>query len=96
MTARQGNTPRRTFKLVKWGLGYALIMAVPGAIIGFISGLFNAHISIAVASGIVFFLLYPAWRRKRGPGADIITYYLAMCGGIGVGVSCYLVGTYTT
>jgi hypothetical protein len=95
MTAQRQTGWRRLFKVMGWGLGYALVMAVPGAILGFIGGLFNAYVSIAVASGIVFFLLYPAWRRKRGPGTDIITYFLAMSGGVGLGVSCYLVGAYT-
>lgn len=86
---------RRILKTATWGLGYAAILAVPGAVIGFVSGLFRAYIIAAVASGMTFFLLYPAWRRVRGPGADFVTYFLALCGAIGVGVSCYLVGAYT-
>ncbi len=85
----------RIWKVTGWGLGYATIMALPGAVLGFITGRFGAHNVAAVAAGVAFFLLYPAWRRARGPGPDATTYFLAFCGAAGAGVACYLVGTYT-
>ncbi|HEY51207.1 MAG TPA: hypothetical protein G4O20_05315 [Dehalococcoidia bacterium] len=86
---------RRILKLVLWGFGYLVILAIPGAIIGFVTGFFSYHRIAAVAGGVLFFILYPASRRKWGPGLDDITLLMAFCGSIGVGLSCYIVGSLT-
>jgi|GEM_PF-2347855 len=86
---------RRILKLALWGLGYFLILAIPGAIIGFITGFFDYHRIAAVACGVLFFILYPASRKKWGPDWDDITLLMAFCGSIGIGLSCYIVGSLT-
>jgi len=83
---------KRILKLVGWGLGYIAILAIPGAIIGLITGLLGYHRIAAVAGGILFFIAYPASRKKWGPGFDDITLLMAFCGAAGFGVACYMVG----
>lgn len=87
---------RRILKLVWWGFGYFAVLAVSGGLIGFVTGLFGYHRIAAVAGGTLFFIIYPASRKKWGPGLDNITLLMAFCGGIGFGLACYLVGSFTT
>jgi hypothetical protein len=95
MRLEQQSLHRRIMKLVLWGLGYLVVLAIPGAIIGFATGFFNAHRIAAIVAGVLFFILYPASRRKWGPGWDNITLLLTLCGSIGIGLSCYIVGSLT-
>lgn len=69
-----------------------LIGAIPGAIIGAITGLFHFHIVAAVIWGLLFFIIYPRSRRTRGGQVDALTYFIALCGGIGGGLACYFIG----
>ena len=75
-----------------FGVGFALMAAIPGAIIGAITGLFDFHTIAAIVGGIFFFITYPRSRRRRGSQVDTLTYFLALCGGIGGGLACYFVG----
>jgi len=75
-----------------FGLGFALMGAIPGAIIGAITGLFGFHIIAAIVGGIFFFITYPRSRIRWGSQPDALTYFLALCGAVGGGLACYFVG----
>lgn len=75
-----------------FGVGFALMAAIPGAIIGAITGLFNFHMIAAIVGGILFFITYPRSRRRWGSQPDTLTYFLALCGAVGGGLACYFVG----
>ena len=67
--------------------------AIPGALIGLITGLFGFHLIAAIVGGILFFFTYPLSRRRWGSKPDALTYFLALCGAVGGGVACYYVGS---
>jgi hypothetical protein len=73
-------------------LGFALMGAIPGAIIGAITGLFGFQLIAAIVGGILFFLTYPRSRRRWGSRPDALTYLLALFGAVGGGLACYFVG----
>jgi len=76
-----------------FGVGFAIMAAIPGALIGLVTGFFGFHLIAAIAGGVIFFLTYPRSRRRWGANPDALTYFLALCGGVGGGFSCYFVGT---
>ncbi len=74
-------------------LGFAIMGAIPGALIGLVTGFFGFHLIAAIFSGIFFFITYPRSRRRWGSQVDAFTYFLALCGAVGGGLACYFVGT---
>ena len=74
------------------GIGFAIMAAIPGALIGLITGLFHFNLVAAIVGGLLFFIIYPRFRRNRGGQIDALSYFLALCGGIGEGLSCYFIG----
>ena len=74
-------------------LGFAIMAAIPGALIGLITGLFGVHLIAAIVGGIFFFITYPRSRRRWGSEPDALTYFLALCGAVGGGFACYFVGS---
>lgn len=74
-------------------LGFAVMAAIPGALIGLITGLFGFHLIAAIVGGILFFLTYPRSRRRWGSQPDALTYFLALFGAVGGGFACYFVGS---
>ncbi len=75
------------------GLGFAIMAAIPGAIIGLITGFFGFHLIAAIIGGILFFITYPRSRIRWGSAPDALTYFNALCGAIGGGLACYFVGS---
>ncbi len=47
-----------------FGLSFAVMAAIPGALIGLITGLFGFHLIAGIIGGIFFFITYPAQRRR--------------------------------
>ena len=76
---------------ISW-LAFALMAAIPGALIGLITGLFGFHLIAAIVGGIFFFITYPAQRRRQGLQVDSLTYFNALFGAVGGGFTCYFVG----
>lgn len=74
-------------------LSFAVMAAIPGAIIGLITGLFGFHLIAAIVGGILFFITYPRSRRRWGSEPDALTYFLTLCGAVGGGFACYFVGS---
>jgi len=74
------------------GIGFAIMTAIPGALVGLVTGLLGFHKIAAIAGGIIFFITYPLQRRKKGLVTDEATYFFALCGGIGGGLACCFVG----
>ena len=74
------------------GLGFAIMAAIPGALIGVITGFFGFHLIAAIIGGIFFFITYPRSRIRWGSAPNALTYFLALCGGVGGGLACYFVG----
>lgn len=74
-------------------LGFAIMAAIPGALIGLVTGLFGFHLIAAIVGGIFFFITYPRSRRRWGAKPDLLTYFLALCGAFGGGLACYFVGS---
>jgi len=74
------------------GIAFAIMVAIPGALIGLITGLFGFHLIASIIGGIFFFITYPRSRRRWGSGPDALTYFFALCGGVGGGLACYFVG----
>lgn len=83
---------RRILLTVGGGVAFAIMAAIPGALIGLITGFFGFHKIAAIAGGIIFFITYPPSRRRWGAKPDALTYFFALCGGIGGGLACYFVG----
>lgn len=83
---------KKTLLIPLSGIVFAIIAAIPGALIGLITGLFHFNLIAAIAGGLLFFIVYPLFRRNRGGQVDALSYFLALCGGIGGGLSCYFVG----
>lgn len=75
------------------GIGFALMAAVPGALIGLITGLFGFHLIAGIIGGIFFLMTYPRSRRRWGSQVDALTYFFALCGAVGGGLTCYFVGS---
>ena len=74
------------------GLGFAAMMAIPGALVGLVTGFFGFHAIAGAAGGMIFFIHYPIQRRQKGLETDALSYFYALCGGTGGGLACYLVG----
>ena len=74
------------------GLGFAIMAAILGALIGVITGFFGFHLIAAIIGGIFFFITYPRSRIRWGSAPNALTYFLALCGGVGGGLACYFVG----
>jgi len=74
------------------GIVFVIMTAIPGALVGLVTGLLGFHKFAAIAGGIIFFITYPLQRRLKGLVTDALTYFLALCGGIGGGLACYFVG----
>ena len=74
-------------------LGFAIMAAIPGAIIGLITGLFGFQLIAAIVGGVLFFFTYPRSRRRWGSEPDALTYFLALFGAVGGGFACYFVGS---
>ncbi len=73
-------------------IAFPLMGAIPGAIIGLITGLFGFHLIAAIVIGIFIFITYPRSRRRWGSEPDLLTYFFALCGAAGGGFACYFVG----
>jgi hypothetical protein len=71
---------------------FAVIAAIPGVLTGIITGLFHFNLIAAIVGGLLFFIVYPRFRKNRGGQVDALSYFLALCGGIGGGLACYFVG----
>lgn len=91
--AKQRRDKRKILLLPVFGLGFAIMGAIPGALIGFITGLFGFHLIAGIVGGIFFFITYPPSRRRRGSQVDALTYFLALCGAVGGGLACYFIGS---
>ncbi|MBA7678004.1 hypothetical protein ES703_86271 [subsurface metagenome] len=83
---------RKILLLPLGGVGFAVLAAIPGALIGLITGLFGVHHIAAIVVGVFFFITYPPSRRRFGAEPDAITYFFALCGGAGSGLATYFVG----
>ena len=84
---------KKIFIILLGPLGFAIMAAIPGALIGLITGFFGFHLIAAIVGGIFFFITYPRSRRRWGSKVDALTYLLALCGAVGGGLTCYFVGT---
>jgi hypothetical protein len=84
---------KRKLAIPLFGLVFAVFGAIPGAVIGAITGLFGFHLVAAIAGGILFFFAYPASRRKHGFKTDGLTYFNALCVAVGGGITCSYVGS---
>ena len=84
---------RKILVILLGGLAFAVMTAIPGALIGLITGLFGLHLIAAIVGGILFFITYPRSRRRQGFKTDSLTYFNALCGAIGGGFACYFVGS---
>ena len=86
--------PRKILLLPIAGLSFAIMGAIPGALIGLITGHFwGIQLVAAIVGGIFFFVTYPPSRRRWGAEPDGLTYFLALCGAVGGGLACYFVGS---
>ena len=71
---------------------FALLWAIPGALVGAGAGFFDLHLGAALGLAIIFIFWYPRSRQRRGEPADFILYYVTACGAAGLGLGCYYVG----
>jgi len=74
------------------GLTFAVMTALPGALVGLVTGFLRFHTIAGIVGGIIFFITYPLQRRRKGLETDALSYFYALCGGIGGGLACYFVG----
>ena len=82
----------QVMRLIVYGPAFALLWAIPGALVGLAGGYFNVHTGAAFGIAIAFILMYPRSRRRRGEPADYILYLMTAYGAAGIGFSCYFVG----
>ena len=83
-----GRPMRRFFGLLLLGLAY---VAVPGALIGLIAGLFGEHHIAAIVWGLLILLTHARSWIGRGK-VDALTYFLAAAQGIVGAMSAFFVG----
>lgn len=70
-------------------------VGLPGALIGWIAGFFDAHIVAAILWGLFVLNTYPRSRRRWGGKVDALTYFLALIqAGMG-GAAVFFVGQFT-
>jgi hypothetical protein len=97
-------------------IGFAILFALPGALLGLISGFFGFHKIVGIFFGIlaflsIFYVLFRSqmlkkvrkrtvidnvdklWGEKRTKIVSIIENILVpIGGGLGAGITCYLIG----
>jgi len=81
-------------RLTIYGPAFALLWAIPGALVGLASGYFDLQTGAAYGIAIAFVLLYPRSRQRRGDPADYILYLMTAFGAAGIGLGCYFVGRF--
>jgi len=72
---------------------FALMGAIPGALIGLITGIFGVQLYAAIVLVIFILVTYPRSRRRWGSKPDVLTYLNALCTAVGAGAACYFVGS---
>lgn len=66
-------------------------VGLPGALIGWIAGFFDAHIFAAILWGLFLLYTYPRSRRRWGGKVDALTYFLAFVqAGVGALVAFFV------
>jgi hypothetical protein len=81
-------------RLIVYGPAFALLWALPGALVGLAAGYFEVQTGAAYGIAIAFILLYPRSRQRRGDPADYLLYLMTAFGATGMGMSCYFVGRF--
>jgi hypothetical protein len=84
---------KRKLAIPLFGLSFAALGAIPGAVIGAITGLFGFHLVAAIVGGVFIFFAYPSSRRRQGFKTDALTYFNAFCTVVGWGITCFYVGS---
>jgi len=88
----QRRIARLLYVLPLSALTFAIMTAIPGALIGWITGFWKLHIIAAILVGLFFFITYPRSRPRWGFRPDWFTYFNAICGAIGGALACYFAG----
>ena len=81
-------------RLMVYGPAFALLWAIPGALVGLGAGYFDVQTGAAFGLAIAFVLLYPRSRQRRGEPGDYILYLMTAYGAAGMGFACYFVGRF--
>ena len=79
-------------RMILYGPAFALLWAIPGALVGLAAGYFDVYVGGAFGIAIAFILLYPRSRRRRGEPSDYVLHLMTAFGAAGIGISCYFVG----
>jgi len=81
-------------RMMIYGPAFALLWAIPGALVGLAAGYFDVQTGAAFGIAIAFILMYPRSRQRRGDPADYVLYLMTAFGATGMGVGCFLVGRF--